>query len=206
MALWIPNAVTIDPIYIMVFATATAGSQMLAILWALLPKIATSHFARPTYQQLPYASYAVFGVCSYITGMLVSLLIIGGSSDLPMVALPWKGAFVFSLMNAVTTIGASILIDVRLKQGTYDYRSGVLRDALILALAAGLANVGVQQLAEVAKISHTPWFILIWTVVGFMVGYLLPSSAAAHLAAREANIERDVSDGAFLMGIGKRRL
>ena len=46
--------------------TGLAGSQMLAILWALVPRISkfTSEFVRPDNHKFPYLSYAVFGACS----------------------------------------------------------------------------------------------------------------------------------------------
>jgi hypothetical protein len=200
----IPNAVTIERMGLIVMATGTAGAQMVAILWALLPKVAVSSFARASHGKQPYVSYAVFGACSYMTALVISLLVVGGSSVGPLAALPWKGAFVFSLMSVVTTVGASVLIDRHLSDKGYEHPSKSLRDGLTLSLVFLLSNFFVQGIAEVSRIPHTYWFLLIWAVVGFLIGYLLPSSVASHLVARELDIERDVSGNVFVKEIERR--
>jgi hypothetical protein len=111
---------------------------------------------------------------------------------------------VFSLMSIVTTVGASILIDRHLTDKGYEHPSKSLGDGLTLSLVFGPSNLLVQGIAEISGIPHTYWFLLIWTIVGFLIGYLLPSSVAAHLVARELDIEGDVSGNAFVKEIERR--
>jgi hypothetical protein len=202
----IPNGSKLDADVVIVTVTGLAGSQMLAILWALVPRISkvTSDFVRPTNRELPYLSYVVFGLCSYLTGVVLSLLILVGSTDQAVSSLPWKGPFVFSLMNVSTTIGASVVIDYRLRLGNYDYRSWVIRDVLIMAVLLGLTNVAVQYIAELVGVPHSWQFVKLWTVVGVMVGYLLPASATTHLTALDSDIERDILEGTFIREVRER--
>jgi hypothetical protein len=200
----IPNAPEVRSYNLLVTATGTAGSQMLAIMWALIPKVVTPHFARPTYNKLPYNSYVIFGFCSYATSVAVSLLVTAGSSDLPLDEIALGPALIFSIMNAVTTVGASFLIDQRLKSGVYDYKTQLKQDAVVLAVTLALVNVVVQLLAILAGVGHTTIFIILWLIVGYIVGYTLPSSAAAQLTALEADIEKDVLEGTLAREISQR--
>jgi hypothetical protein len=134
----------------------------------------------------------------------VSLLVTAGSSDLPLGEIALGPALIFSIMNAVTTVGASFLIDQRLKSGVYDYKTQLKQDAVVLAVTLALVNVVVQLLAILAGLGHTTIFIILWLIVGYIVGYTLPSSAAAQLTALEADIEKDVLEGTLAREISQR--
>ena len=189
---------------LIVIVTGLAGSQMLAILFAILPKLNAVKISCSTQRRLSYWIYSIQGLCSYLTGVILSLLILLGSFDGPLGDLPWQGAFIFSLMNIGTTVGASVIIDLRLGQSSYDYHNFLLRDAIILGLSLSFTNVVVQLLADTLGVPHTWAFVGLWMGVGLMVGYLLPSSAAAQLTALEADIVSDVSGGTLVKEITER--
>ncbi|OKO79593.1 hypothetical protein AC629_28555 [Bradyrhizobium sp. NAS80.1] len=171
------------------FACVHAISQTVAISWAICPKIA-SNFARPSLYSLPWPSYIVYGIASYLSGAAI-LFIFRITVPMPFaVKLPTLvSSFSFLLM----TVGVSWLIDQHLRSRFDDLRRRRVRDGVVIGLLMLAGTITFQII-----IFHiAPWlgwleksspavevragFLLLSGSLGFVIGYIVPSVAARYL-------------------------
>jgi hypothetical protein len=77
----------------------------------------------------------------------------------------------------------------------------------IWASIYGVVNLAAQGVAaKVFELSTWgPFGVVFWIVVGAIVGFFLPSGAAAHLTALEADLEGDFSEGSIVKEISARK-
>jgi hypothetical protein len=163
------------------FACVHAISQTVAITWTIYPKI-VSNFARPSLYSLPLSSYVAFGLGSYVTGAMI-LFLFRIYIPLPFpIALP---TLLSSLSFLFMTIGMSVLIDLRLKSGSFDFEQGRVREGAVIALlmlAATLTFQTVTIWAGYLKFNLISLsFLVLSAGLGFVMGYYVPSAAAAYL-------------------------
>ncbi|MCK1445449.1 hypothetical protein IVB43_23985 [Bradyrhizobium sp. 48] len=194
------------------FALAHAICQTAAVAWAIYPKVAWD-FARPS-RKLPIMSYAVFGAFSFVTGILVWTglrLGIKPIPGMPFAEHPVPFILMSSLSFLLMTVFVSVLIDLRMRTYSYDYRSNRWRDAFILALALLGAAVLFQAVIYpyMPPILRAAWLPQIYLgltfLLGLVLGFFVPSVAAAYLQAGEIIAEQVPSDADFLTQIKRRR-
>jgi hypothetical protein len=178
------------------FACVHAISQTVAITWAIYPKM-MSNFARPSLYSFPWQSYVVYGLASYLSGAMILFLF---RLNIPMsfpIVLP---TLVSSLSFLIMTVGISFLIDRRLKSISGDFQQGRLRDGAVMALLGLLSTVTFQiiifhvaprlGLIEQTLVANPNLglfivirtsFVVLSGSLGFVIGYIVPSAAAAYL-------------------------
>jgi hypothetical protein len=170
------------------FACVHAISQTVAITWAIYPKVA-SNFARPSLSSLPWQSYLVYGIGSYVSGAAILFVF---RWYMPMafpIVLP---TLISSLSFLFMTVGISALIDLRL-QSVGDFSGGRLRDGLIIGILM-LAATATFQIVIFHVGPHFGWlpsvpsslavrasFLFLSGSLGFIMGYIVPSAAADYL-------------------------
>jgi hypothetical protein len=193
-----------DPVDAAMAAMLYGFMYLVAIALAVYPK-AVSNFARPALTELPLRSYALFGACSYVAGLATGTLFQfaleppgpppGFSRTLELLLSP--------VFFAVLTIAVSYLIDLRLRETSYDFDRGRVRDGAMLA-SIMVATYGLWHLTMFGwQAPRTAvFFALMAGGLAFFIGFLIPGTAAAHLAADEAAAARDDSDGAEETGEG----
>jgi hypothetical protein len=184
----------------------------LSVFFAVYPK-AVTNFARPSLFALPWPSYAFFGLISYLAGNAV-LYVIYSTIDLapgwPAASHPLATSSLFALIFLVNTVVLSILLDVRLRSASVDYDKARLRDGLTVAVVmASLMAVFV-----VGFFALLAWYgmpkppigpqvyalsIFLFGVLGFVMGYLVPSTAQAYLEANKLTLQWTEKQG---MSIG----
>lgn len=209
---WVSVSTPFPRINMFSFALAHAICQTAAIAWAIYPKVAWD-FARPS-RKLPIMSYAVFGAFSFLTGILVWTGLRLGIKPIP--GMPFAEHPVpFILMNSLSfllmTVVVSVLIDIRMRTYSYDYRSNRWRDAFILALALLVAAVLFQAVIypympialRAAWLSQI--YLALTFLLGLVLGFFVPSVAAAYLQAGEIIAEQVPSDADFLSQIKRRK-
>jgi hypothetical protein len=181
---------------LMFFPLVHALSQTVAIGWAIYPKT-TSNFARPSFYSspmhaLPWQSYVMCGIGSYVTGAIILLIF--------RVAIPMPFPVVFpTLLSSVsfllTTVGVSILVDLRLLSRSLDFKQGRMRDGAVMALLTFTGTVTFQlvffyvapRLGWLPQFQPTPFipvrlsYLVLSATLGFIVGYFVPATAAAYL-------------------------
>jgi hypothetical protein len=181
---------------LILFASVHAISQTVAITWAIYPKI-TSNFARPSLYSFPWQSYAVYGLASYVSGAII-LFIFRLSIPMPFPTLVPTLTSSLSFLNM--TIGISLLIDRRLQSKMSDLEKGRFRDGVIMALLGLLSTVTFQVVVFyvaprlgwivgnfATDANSTPFilvrasFLVLSGSLGFVIGYVVPSGAAAYL-------------------------
>jgi hypothetical protein len=192
------------PTPLVLFPLVHAISQSVAITWAIYPKVVPSNFARPSLYSLPWHSYIVFGLGSYVTGAVILLLF---RLLVPMpypIILP---TLLSSLSFLLMAVGISVLIDLRLQSRSLEFEQGRVRDGVVMALIL-LANsltfqlvmfhvgprlgwVDAKLLVAVGVDPHVlPFirttFLLLSPSLGFVIGYYVPAAAAAFL--QKANL------------------
>jgi hypothetical protein len=174
---------------IALFACVHAVSQTVAISWAICPKIA-SNFARPSLYSLPWPSYIVYGIASYLSGAaMLFILRITVPMEFP-VKLP---TLVSSLSFLFMTVGVSWLIDQYLRSGFDEPRRQRVRDGIVIGLLMLAGTITFQTiifyiapwLGWLEKISPPvamrAGFLLLSGSLGFVIGYIVPSAAARYL-------------------------
>ena len=189
------------------FACVHAIAQSIAITWAIYPKV-VSNFARPSLYSYPVHSYLWFGFSSYLTGAAI-LFIFRVYIDLSFpIVLP---TLVSSVSFALMTVGVSFLIDARLKSRSLDFEQGRVREGLSMAalMAAGTINFQICVFIIGPWLGLIPrpnadlrWyipvtFLILSTLLGYIVGHLVPSATAAYLQ-RSRLWAADRVDGARL--------
>jgi hypothetical protein len=181
---------------LILFASVHAISQTVAITWAIYPKI-TSNFARPSLYSFPWQSYAVYGLASYVSGAII-LFIFRLSLPMPFPILVPTLTSSLSFLNM--TVGISLLVDRHLQSNMRDSEKGRFRDGVIMALLGLLSTVTFQVVVfhvaprlgwidgNFATNANSTSFILVRASflvlsgsLGFVIGYVVPSGAAAYL-------------------------
>jgi hypothetical protein len=172
------------------FACVHAISQTVAITWAIYPKIA-SNFARPSLYSLPWQSYIVYGVASYLSGAAI-LFIFRLNMPMPFpIVLP---TLISSLSFMLMTVGVSLLIDQRLRSRFDDFKRGRIQDGVAVGLLM-LAGTFIFQLIMFHVAPRLGWvhlefspsviirasFLLLSGGLGLVIGYIVPSAAASYL-------------------------
>jgi hypothetical protein len=194
---------------LVLFPLIHAISQTVAITWAIYPKVVSNfarpsayfrlYFRRPPLGSLPWQSYIVFGLASYVTGAVILLLF---RLLVPMpypVILP---TLLSSLNFLLMTVGVSVLIDVRLQSRSVDFQRGRVREGFSLAsimlfntltfqfvMFYVLPKLGLVDPKTLLPHGIDPkylWlirgsFLVLSPGLGFIVGYFVPAAAAAFL-------------------------
>jgi hypothetical protein len=194
------------------FACVHAISQTVAITWAIYPKIG-SNFARPSVCSLPWQSYVVYGIASYLSGAAILFIFrINMPMPFPIVLPTLMSSFSFLLM----TVGVSLLIDQHLRARFDDFKRPRLHDGAIIGLLM-LAGTFAFQLTIFYVAPRFGWvdldfmppvsvrasFLLLSGSLGFVVGYIVPSAAASYL--HEASLVPSVQGGGGLELTGVER-
>jgi hypothetical protein len=184
----------------------------LSVLLAVFPKASTS-FARPSLFALPWRSYVFFGLVSYLVGNAVLYLTystIKLAPGWPAHAHPFATSSLFAAVFLVNTLVLSILLDVRLRGASLDYNKGRLLDGITLAVVMMslmvIFVVGFLALLGWFKMLPPPieWYVYAisiagFGVLGFVMGYLVPSTAHAYLEANKIALQWTEKQG---MSIG----
>jgi hypothetical protein len=195
------------------FAFVQAICLTTSVGWAICPKMLYD-FARPSSGKLPTLFYPIFGACSFFSCVLVWTalrLLIKPTPGFPFTEHPALFILANSLAYLFITVCMSVLIDLRLRSHSHNYRSNRWRDAMLLAMAL-LAGVFVFQMAiwphmpKVFQYSLQPFIYLAMTAaLGFLLGYFVPSVAAAYTLADEIIAGQVPSDADFLAQIERRK-
>ncbi|MBO4224731.1 hypothetical protein [Bradyrhizobium neotropicale] len=210
---WVSVSTPFPRINMFSFALAHAICQTAAIAWAIYPKVAYD-FARASPRKLPMMSYAVFGALSFLTGILVWTGLRLGIKPIP--GMPFAEHPVpFILMSSLSflfmTVFVSLLLDIRMRTYSYDYRGNRWRDAFILALALLGAAVLFQAVIYpyMPPVLRSGWLPQIYLgltfLLGFVLGFFVPSVTAAYLQADEIIAGQVPSDADFLAQIKRRK-
>jgi hypothetical protein len=210
---WISVGIPFPKMNIISFALAHAIAQTAAIAWAICPK-AVYDFARPSARKRPMLSYAVFGAFSFLTGILVWTglrLLIKPIAGYPMAERPVLFILINSLAFVLMTICMSMLIDIRLRAHAFDYQSNRWRDAFAL----GLTLLGAAVLSQAVFLPYMPsdlragWVPTIYLgltfTIGFVIGFFVPSVAAAYLQTDEIIAKQVPTEADFLAQIKRRK-
>lgn len=173
-----------------------AVSLAAAILLAIAPKKITT-FARPSLYHLPWRSYVLFGFLSWAIGSVLTaagLLLVKMPEGLVSHQHPVLVSMIFSTVFLLVTLLISIRLDVRLKGRLDEYRRGKVRDGLITGLAISaliivllISLIALAEYFEIRRLSFPAYLyavsVVSFGVLGFAIGYLVPSTAEAHLDA-----------------------
>lgn len=167
------------------FASVHAISQTVALTWAICPKI-VSNFARPSLYSLPWQSYVVYGIASFLTGGIILLIFrlnIPMPGEFPIGIPTLLSSFSFLLM----TVGVSVLIDLWLVTKPTDDHRRQLRDGCVIALLmlAGTVTFQVVMFDIIGTVKPPRIirivFLTLSPSLGFIMGYFVPAAAAAYL-------------------------
>jgi hypothetical protein len=209
---WVAIGTPFPRVNMIAFALAHAMSQTAAIAWAICPKVAYD-FARPSPGRLPMQSYAVFGALSFLSGVMVWTglrLLIEPIPGMPLADHPVPFILLISLTFLFMTVCMSALIDIRLRARSYDYRSNRWRDAFALALTM----LGATLIFQAVMWPYMPPVLQGWQpaiylglmfALGLVLGFFVPSVAAAYLQADEIIAEQVPSEADFLAQIKRRK-
>lgn len=190
---------------------AHAVALTISIFFAIYPK-ASTNFARPSLYALPWSSYVVFGACSYLAGNFILWLTY---STIPIAEgwlaknHPFAASSLFSLIFLVNTLVLSILLDVRLRADRLDYHEARLKDGA--AHAVVMASLMFSLLVSFILVTRAfglemPTIPLSWYagivasfgILGFVVGYLVPSTAEAYIESNKLIRKSSALDGNLL--------
>ena len=209
----IANRPSLPAVNITTLVLAYAICLTAAVAWAICPKMVYD-FARPSFGKLPALSYVMYGAFSFFT----CVLILTGLRLLskPMPGMPLADHPVgFILINSLTylfiTVCMSVLIDLRLRAQSHDYTSNRRRDALALALTSLAAALIFQTamwpyMPGALRNSWQPVISLtLMSALGFLIGYFVPSVAAAYMLADDIIAGQVPSDADFLAQIKRRK-
>jgi hypothetical protein len=189
-------------------AAAHAFGLTISVLFAIYPKMSTN-FARPSLFALPWRSYMVFGLASYLVGnaaLYLTYSTIDLSDRWPAHSHPFATSTLFSLIFLINTVVLSILLDIRLRNASVDYHDDRFRDGMTLAVVMTslmfILIVGFLQILAVygMKLPPVPWEIyalsvLSCTALGFVMGYLVPSTAEAYIDANRLTLQWTEQEG-----------
>jgi MFS family permease len=188
-----------------VLGLAHASALTMSVFFSIYPKL-TSNFARPSLLSLPWHSYIFFGAVTYVIGLAIYICAFA-IVDLPPAFIarrhPLAASAWFSLMFPVTTVVLSILLDLRLKNPLSDFQRGQIRDGIVLAVASGVMVMALQfglfLIAAVYGLSAPPFplglraaFTGLFAALGFVMGYVIPSTTEAHFKAVKIILAADL--------------
>jgi hypothetical protein len=190
---------------------AHAVALTISIFFAVYPK-ASTNFARPSLYALPWRSYVVFGAASYFVANFILFITY---STIPMApgwlakSHPLAASSLFSLIFLVNTLVLSILLDVRLRADGLDYHEARLRDgathavvmaSVMLCLLIGFTLVTRRFGLDMPDISWSlyAFIVALFGVLGFVMGYLVPSTAEAYIEANKLIRKSSALDGHLL--------
>jgi xanthosine utilization system XapX-like protein len=183
-------------------ALAHGFGLTLSVFLAVYPK-AVTNFARPSLFALPRRSYVLFGLVSYLVGNAV-LYATYSTIDLapgwPAASHPFATSTLFSVVFLVNTVILSILLDVRLRSASLAYYNGRLLDGITLAVVMMslmvIFVVGFLALLAWFQMPSPPveWYLYAFSifcfgVLGFVMGYLVPSTAQVYLEANKFTLQ-----------------
>jgi hypothetical protein len=177
-------------------ALGHAVGLSVSVLLAVFPK-ASTNFARPSLLALPWPSYVLFGLVSYLVGnavLFVTYNTIHLAPGWPAASHPFATSTMFAVVFLVNTVVLSILLDVRLRSATLEYYNGRLLDGITLAVVMiSLMVVFVVGFLGLLALFRTPapaippyvyaTSIFSFGFLGFVMGYLVPSTAQVYLEA-----------------------
>ncbi|WP_439374780.1 hypothetical protein [Bradyrhizobium sp. DASA03120] len=189
-------------------SAAHAVAVMISIFFAVYPK-ASTNFARPSLYALPWRSYIVFGALSYSLGNVVLWITY---SVIPIApgwlasGHPLAASSLVSLVFLVNTLVLSILLDVRLRAGGLDYHEARLKDgaahAVVMASVMLCVLVGFTLVSRHFGLNmpYISWLVYaaivaLFGVLGFVMGYLVPSTAEAYIEANKLIRKSSALDG-----------
>jgi hypothetical protein len=183
-------------------ALAHGFALTLSVFLALYPK-AVTNFARPSLFALPWRSYVFFGLVSYLAGNAV-LYLTYSTIDLapgwPAAGHPLATSTLFAVVFLINTVVLSILLDVRLRSASLEYYNGRLLDGITLAVVM----ISLMVFFVVGFLTLLTWFgmqlpplewydyvlsIFCFGVLGFVMGYLVPSTAQVYLEANKSALQ-----------------
>jgi hypothetical protein len=202
-----------------VLALAHACALTVSVFFAIYPKTATN-FARPSLFSLPWKSYILFGLTSYLFGNALTYLafrMIHVPPALLAAKHPLAASSLFSLIFMANTIALSILLDLRLQDTSCDYQRARFRDGVVLALVMGTTMTSLQLgVVALAAVFHLPVpafplemraaFTGLFAALGFAMGYLVPSTAQAHIEAIKIILSSAEKEGNFVRSATDARL
>jgi hypothetical protein len=190
---------------------AHAVALTISIFFAIYPK-ASTNFARPSLYALPWSSYVVFGMISYLAGNAILWITY---STIPIAegwlarSHPFAASSLFALIFLVNTVVLSILLDVRLRADGLDYHEARLRDgaahAVVMACVMFCLLIGFTSVTRAygLEMPDIPWLVhglivALFGVLGFVMGYLVPSTAEAYIESNKLIRKSSALDGNLL--------
>lgn len=207
----LPERFEVDSLAGGLSSLAHAVALMISIFFAVYPK-ASTNFARPSLYSLPWRSYVVFGVLSY---SVANLVLFTTYSIIP-IAPGWlakdhafAASSLFSLIFLVNTLVLSILLDVRLRADGLDYHEARLRDgathAVVVASTMFCLLIGFTLVTAHYGLDAPPvtwsiytFVVVLFAVLGFVMGYLVPSTAEAYIESNKLIRKSSALDGNLL--------
>ncbi|MHC2620258.1 ABC-type multidrug transport system fused ATPase/permease subunit [Bradyrhizobium huanghuaihaiense] len=189
-------------------SAAHAVAVMISIFFAIYPK-ASTNFARPSLYALPWRSYIVFGALSYLLGNVVLWITYSAIPIAPgwlASGHPLAASSLVSLVFLVNTLVLSILLDVRLRAGGLDYHEARLKDgaahAVVMASVMVCVLIGFTLVSRYFGLNmpYISWLVYagivaLFGVLGFVMGYLVPSTAEAYIEANKLIRKSSALDG-----------
>ena len=197
-------------------ALAHAIGLTLSVVFAVFPK-ASTNFARPSLFWLPWRSYVLFGLASYLAGNAIlgvtySSIARGLGKGWPAHDYPFETSSLFALIFLINTVVLSILLDMRLRNESLDYDKDRFRDgatvAVVMMSLMSIFIAGFYGLVHHFGLPPPPlhWYdpvfaesIFFFGVLGFVMGYVVPSTAQAYLEANKSALQWTEKQG---MSIG----
>jgi hypothetical protein len=179
-------------------AFAHCAALAISIFAAVYPK-ASTNFARPSLYALPWRSYVLFSLVSYLVGVAI-LCLTYSTINIPPGWLanrhPLAAAWLFALIFLINTLVLSMLLDIRLRAETIAYREQRLRDgvahavvmmSLMVSMLVGFVLLTERFGLTPPNLSWSLYFLVIvlFGVLGFVMGFLVPSTAEAYLEANK---------------------
>jgi hypothetical protein len=209
--IYLPKGYEVSPLTGSLSAFAHAAALTLSIFFAVYPK-ASTNFARPSLYVLPWRSYVLFGLASYLAGNAILFLTY---STITLAASwlahshPLAASSLFSLIFLFNTLVLSILLDVRLRADGLDYHEARLRDGathavvmacVMLCLLIGFTLVSWGYGLRMPDISWSVYALVValFGVLGFVMGYLVPSTAEAYIEANKLIRKSSALEGNLL--------
>ncbi len=189
---------------------AHAVALTASIFFAVYPK-ALSNFARPSLFALPWRSYALFGMVSYLTGaaiLSVTYATVGLAPGWPASSHPIAVSLLISFLFLVNTVVLSILLDVRLRNVALDFYDGRFRDglthAIVMTCTMFVLLIAFDRLTAIygmrVPVGWQPYALVVFLfgVLGFVMGHLIPSTAEAYIEAKKLVRRSAEKDGNLL--------
>jgi hypothetical protein len=164
-----------------------------AIVLAIAPKV-TWAWARPSLLNLPIPSYFVFGIATFVCGIVFFATVVpeqtlptgsapNGNGSIPTLALLLLPPGLFAISNVVL----SWRIDRRIIRSRYQFGTAAIRDSVSLFVATVLYTVFYRAcIILVFRVpwSHLPNIWIIWFVLGasaLVIGYAVPGWAVNYV-------------------------